>query len=245
MPIGEFASASRLSRKALRLYGENGLVPPAWVDPDSGYRYYRSEQLRSATLIALLRRSGMPLAEIRAFLRDPTPGRLDAYERRATDEFAERRRVLRYAKRMLEEEPMYDVLTKRVGEQTFVSRLKRVLVPTSSPSSRPRSTSWASRTTARRSSSTTGPSTRRRTALSKSAFRRLTATSVCRRARWPLRRSAAASATSRKSSARTSRCTAGRRSTAASRTVRLERSMSAAMRSRGCRSPYRCAEQRR
>jgi hypothetical protein len=36
MPIGPFAAASRLSQKALRLYGENGVLPPAWVDPDSG-----------------------------------------------------------------------------------------------------------------------------------------------------------------------------------------------------------------
>src|SRR5206468_2504908 len=68
LSIGEFASASRLSQKALRLYGENGLLAPAWVDPESGYRYYGLEQLRSATLIAFLRRSGMPLAEIRSFL---------------------------------------------------------------------------------------------------------------------------------------------------------------------------------
>jgi DNA-binding transcriptional MerR regulator len=128
MPIGEFASYSRLSQKALRLYGENGLPPPAWVDPESGYRYYRVDQLREATLIALLRRSGMPLAEIRAFLRDPIVERLDDYERRATGEFAERRRVLRYVKRFLKEEPMYDVLTKRVPEQPYVSRSRRVYV---------------------------------------------------------------------------------------------------------------------
>jgi DNA-binding transcriptional MerR regulator len=133
MPIGEFASASRLSQKALRLYGDSGLLAPAWVDPDSGYRYYRSDQLREATLIALLRRSGMPLTEIRAFLRDPSVERLDAYERRVADQFAERRRVLRYLKRILKEEPMYDVLTKRVGEQTYVSRSKRVLVPDLEP----------------------------------------------------------------------------------------------------------------
>ena len=42
MPIGEFAAASRLSQKALRLYGEKGLLPPARVDPDSGYRYTAS-----------------------------------------------------------------------------------------------------------------------------------------------------------------------------------------------------------
>jgi DNA-binding transcriptional MerR regulator len=133
MPIGEFASASRLSQKALRLYGENGLLSPAWVDPSSGYRYYRTEQLRAATVIALLRRSGMPLAEIREFLRDPSVRRLEQYEHDVADEFAERRRVLRYLKRMLKEEPMYDVLTKQVAEQAYVSRSKRVLVPELEP----------------------------------------------------------------------------------------------------------------
>ena len=133
MPIGEFAAASRLSQKALRLYGENGLLPPAWVDPGSGYRYYRLEQLHTATLIALLRRAGMPLAEIRAFLRTPSVESLEAYERTTADEFAERRRVLGYVKRILKEEPMYDVITTQVGEQPYVSRKKRVLVPDLEP----------------------------------------------------------------------------------------------------------------
>ena len=133
MPIGEFASASRLSQKALRLYGEKGLLPPSWVDPDSGYRYYRVEQLQVATMIALLRRGGMPLAEIRAFLRRPSVERLEEYERRVADEFADRRRVLRYAKRLLKEEPMYDVLTTTMDEQPYVSRTKRVLVPELEP----------------------------------------------------------------------------------------------------------------
>jgi DNA-binding transcriptional MerR regulator len=133
MPIGEFAAASRLSQKALRLYGENGLLAPAWVDPESGYRYYRAEQLHAATLIALLRRAGMPLVEIRSFLRAPSVERLDVYEREVADEFAERRRVLRYVKRILKEEPMYDVLTKKVDEQPYVSRRKHVLVPELEP----------------------------------------------------------------------------------------------------------------
>jgi DNA-binding transcriptional MerR regulator len=133
MPIGEFASASGLSQKALRLYGENGVLPPAWVDPDSGYRYYRLDQLRAATLIALLRLGGIPLVEIRAFLRAPRLERLEEYERQLTDEFAERRRVLCYVKRVLKEEPMYDVLTKQVAEQAYFSRSKRVLVPELEP----------------------------------------------------------------------------------------------------------------
>jgi DNA-binding transcriptional MerR regulator len=128
MPIGEFATASRLSQKALRLYGENGLLAPAWVDPDTGYRYYRPEQLKAATLIALLRRADVPLAEIREFLREPTLAWLDEYEQRTVAEFAARRRVLLYAKRVLREEPMYDVITKHVTGEPYVSRSKHVYV---------------------------------------------------------------------------------------------------------------------
>jgi PPM family protein phosphatase len=38
MTSGEFARASRLSPKALRLYDELGLLSPAEVDPVTGYR---------------------------------------------------------------------------------------------------------------------------------------------------------------------------------------------------------------
>jgi DNA-binding transcriptional MerR regulator len=133
MSIGEFASACRLSQKALRLYGENGVLPPAWVHPESGYRYYRLEQLHTATLISLLRRADMPLAEIRLFMREPSVERVEAYELGLADELAERRRVLRYIKRILKEEPMYDVLTKQVDEQPYVSRATHVLVPALEP----------------------------------------------------------------------------------------------------------------
>lgn len=65
LTIGAFAQAACLTPKALRLYDELGLLPPAAVDPESGYRLYHPEQLERARLIAQLRRIGMPLAEIR------------------------------------------------------------------------------------------------------------------------------------------------------------------------------------
>ncbi|WP_055602061.1 MerR family transcriptional regulator [Streptomyces aureus] len=64
LTIGDFARASRLSAKALRRYDELGLLPPARVDPFTGYRYYAVEQLERARLIVWLRRIGMPLAEV-------------------------------------------------------------------------------------------------------------------------------------------------------------------------------------
>jgi protein phosphatase len=65
LTIGEFARASRLSAKALRLYDELGLLRPVVVDPGNGYRRYAPEQLERARVVAWLRRIGMPLAEIR------------------------------------------------------------------------------------------------------------------------------------------------------------------------------------
>jgi serine/threonine protein phosphatase PrpC len=63
---GEFARSSGLSRKALRLYDELGLLSPARVDPHTGYRWYAPAQLEQARLVAWLRRLGMPLAAIRS-----------------------------------------------------------------------------------------------------------------------------------------------------------------------------------
>ena len=65
MGIGEFAQASGLTQKALRLYDDLGLLAPAAVDPHSGYRSYDPAQLGPARLIAALRGVGMPLARIR------------------------------------------------------------------------------------------------------------------------------------------------------------------------------------
>lgn len=128
MPIGQFATASRLSLKALRLYDENGLLPPAHTDPESGYRWYRLGQLRAATLIGLLRSAGMPLVEIRRVLDDPTATRIDEYEATLVDELAERQGILAYVRRYLEEEEMFEVDVKAVAEQPYVSRSKRVRV---------------------------------------------------------------------------------------------------------------------
>lgn len=94
LTIGAFAKACRLSPKALRLYDELGLLRPARVDPDTGYRYYAVAQLEQARLVAWLRRLGMPLAEIRRTVAlDPAAAarEIRAYWARVEAETAVRR----------------------------------------------------------------------------------------------------------------------------------------------------------
>src|ERR1700735_3987605 len=72
MTSGAFARASGLSRKALRLYEELGLLRPIRVDQASQYRLYAPAQLEQARLVAWLRRLGMPLAAIRSMSTMPS-----------------------------------------------------------------------------------------------------------------------------------------------------------------------------
>jgi DNA-binding transcriptional MerR regulator/effector-binding domain-containing protein len=71
--IGPFSRASSLSVKALRAYHETGLLVPAEIDPQTGYRSYSVAQLTDATIIRRLRELDMPLEAIREVLdaRDP------------------------------------------------------------------------------------------------------------------------------------------------------------------------------
>lgn len=95
LAIGAFARLCRLSIKQLRHYDELGLLAPAWVDPDSGYRYYRPAQVRDATSIALLRSLDVPLPVIGSVLAGtPVATALGGVRAELEAELNRRRRAL-------------------------------------------------------------------------------------------------------------------------------------------------------
>jgi DNA-binding transcriptional MerR regulator len=67
--IGEFAAATQLSAKALRLYDEQGILRPLHVDPGNGYRYYGTQQVGTGRLIRTLRDMDLPLSGIQDIVR--------------------------------------------------------------------------------------------------------------------------------------------------------------------------------
>lgn len=128
VPIGRFSRMSRLSIKALRLYDELDLLRPAWVDPDSGYRYYRPGQANEAEAIRILRMVDMPLDEIRDLLGDDDSEtavkRLGMHRERLEERLAEQERMLRYLQRLIDQGGQimpYDVTIKTVPDQWVAS----------------------------------------------------------------------------------------------------------------------------
>lgn len=64
LSIGEAAKLKNVSIKALRYYEKLGIFTPAYVDPESGYRYYSPAQLFDLDVILTCSELGIPLKRI-------------------------------------------------------------------------------------------------------------------------------------------------------------------------------------
>jgi len=74
--IGEFARLGGVSVRTLRHYDEIGLLRPATVDPDTGYRGYSAAQLGQLNRIMALKELGLSLTQARRLLDGVTLGEL-------------------------------------------------------------------------------------------------------------------------------------------------------------------------
>jgi DNA-binding transcriptional MerR regulator len=129
MSIGEFARLARLSAKALRLYDELGLLLPAKVDPDSGYRWYGAGQLDNARLVASLRQIGMPLAQIQLILSlepEAAAAQVGAYWSGAEADHAARRDLAGYLVDRLtgKRNVMYEVKVRDIPARSLLCLLR-------------------------------------------------------------------------------------------------------------------------
>ena len=68
LKIGEISKLSLTTVKALRYYEKEGLLVPAYVDNETGYRFYETHQLEVLSKIKFLRQIGMSIEEIKDIL---------------------------------------------------------------------------------------------------------------------------------------------------------------------------------
>ena len=62
--IGMFATMNHVTIKALRYYDDQGLLTPAYVDEENGYRYYTLSQMADLQRILALKEAGFTLDNI-------------------------------------------------------------------------------------------------------------------------------------------------------------------------------------
>ena len=62
--IGMFAAMNHITVKTLRFYEEQGLLMPALIHPETGYRYYTLSQMAVLHQITALKLAGFTLEEI-------------------------------------------------------------------------------------------------------------------------------------------------------------------------------------
>jgi DNA-binding transcriptional MerR regulator len=107
LSIGDFSRMTFLSVKRLRHYHEVGLLPPAEIDPETGYRRYELRQVPTAQVIRRLRELGMSLDEVRVVMDAPDVGArnaaISAHLRRMEGELERTRSTVRALRLLLDE----------------------------------------------------------------------------------------------------------------------------------------------
>lgn len=113
MTIGDFARMTFLSVTALRYYHEVGLLPPAEIDVETGYRRYGVEQVPTAQVIRRLRELGMSLDDVRVVMDavdvSSRNEAISGHLRKMEGELERTRATVRALRLLLDEEPPPDL----------------------------------------------------------------------------------------------------------------------------------------
>lgn len=131
LTIGEFSRLSEVSARMLRHYDKIGLLRPAHIGRDNGYRYYDMMQLSVIQQIEMLKRYGFTLTKIKRLLplsEAELAEEIHCQRLKAYAELNEMRKTLR----LMEEEIMnmegvgsmqdkYHVITMVIPEQKVFS----------------------------------------------------------------------------------------------------------------------------
>ena len=68
LTISEFAALRNVNINSIRYYEKQKILLPAWIDPDTKYRYYLPEQLNVLDAILLCIRLGIKLKELKQYI---------------------------------------------------------------------------------------------------------------------------------------------------------------------------------
>jgi DNA-binding transcriptional MerR regulator len=124
--IGEFSRVAGMTVKTLRFYHEQGLLVPAVVDPQSGYRYYSETQIDTARAIAFFRGLEFSIADIKQLLEQQEGEQILSLVERQRDSLRQRIVQLRKSVRSLDDFLESERQAHAMAASTFQVEEKKV-----------------------------------------------------------------------------------------------------------------------
>jgi DNA-binding transcriptional MerR regulator len=134
LTIGDFSRAVQLSAKALRFYHRAGVLAPAVVDEQNGYRLYAPEQIADAQIVRTLRALDLPVESIRVVMAE---SRIEArsellaqHLRHLEQKLDETRTAVRSLRSMLEEPSTpIEITHRRIPETRVIAVRETIALP--------------------------------------------------------------------------------------------------------------------
>jgi DNA-binding transcriptional MerR regulator len=131
LTIGDFARITHLSIRTLRRYHEAGLLRPAHVDRQTGYRYYSVDQVPTAQVIHRFRELGMPVREVAELVAVTDPAARAAliaqHLERLEAQLEQTRAAVVSLQRLLQPDPLGIDVSVRRAEAMTVAAVRTVV----------------------------------------------------------------------------------------------------------------------
>ncbi|MBE6559023.1 MAG: MerR family transcriptional regulator [Ruminococcaceae bacterium] len=93
LKIGEFARICHVSTQTLRYYHAEGVLCADRIDPQTGYRYYKTEKIKTFGEIQTLKQAGFSLEEIKILMGGSEEARMVMLARKRTALTEDRNRI--------------------------------------------------------------------------------------------------------------------------------------------------------
>ncbi|WP_265456106.1 MerR family transcriptional regulator [Enterococcus sp. HY326] len=100
--IGEFSKLSNTTIQALRYYEKVELLQPYFIDPESGYRFYKAKQLPIVNSIKVLQKVGLPLEAIKNVLDEDNLDSLNFHYQQLEADLQSELEKLQHQKKLLQ-----------------------------------------------------------------------------------------------------------------------------------------------
>ncbi len=130
LTIGQFAAMHGINKKTLMWYDEIGLLKPAFIHPENGYRFYTYYQSPILETILLLRELDVSIKEIQQFMKNRCASSLKILLEEKIKDLDSQIAHLLAVKTTLQshQKNMTTLLTMDLSEITIIEKKKRRLV---------------------------------------------------------------------------------------------------------------------